>query len=481
MRKVKRNIKNSVYNVADVMIYPVVFFATIPFFMKHMGEEVFGLWMLMSTIIVAFQIFNLGLGPAIIKFTALYKRQEEIGKLSQIISAGLSSSFLLLVISIGVGFTISYFTKTGILFNLPVHLRESGATAISVTGCIIGLKFMEQALLHVFKGFERFDVYFYINNGIKFLILFINMVQAYYSQPLTMMLSINIIVTLLMIPLQIVILRKMLPGYLPFFSFKIKELFSFGFFVWVQTVIVIIVFQVDRYIVVLFAGPTELGYYSVVSTLFINIHGCITATVSWLIPRIGSGDADEFDDNRIYRHLAAFVLLIGLTSLLLFFVCYKPLIELWAGPAVFLRLKEYLLLFLAFELFYMLLIAPSMYITYSGHLKTGVLITYLTSIMNIAGIIIGFLLTRTITGIIEGLLFSTIAAMCIVYTIVHKKLFRKSLPAETAVFLIFPALFCIMIYIQRPEVSAVIVLFLALLYVLYFFKLKKLDFRLLFH
>ncbi|MFN5133915.1 MAG: lipopolysaccharide biosynthesis protein [Chitinophagaceae bacterium] len=481
MSKVSRNIKNSVYNVADVVLYPVSFFATIPFFMRQMGEEIFGLWMLINTLIVAFQVFNLGLGPAVMKFTALYTRQNETSKLSQIISGGLSFSFMLLLLSLSAGFIISYFTGNGTLFKLPVHLRETAAAAVAIAGCIIGLKFTEQTLLHVFKGLERFDLYFHINNGIKFLILLINMVQAYYSQPLTAMLTVNIILTLIMLPLQIIILRKLLPGYLPLFSLKMKELFSFGFYVWVQTVIVIIVFQVDRFIVISFAGPAELGYYAVVSTLFINIHGCITATVSWLIPRIGSISEHESSEKKIYQHLAAFVLCIGLCTLLLFFICYKPLIEFWAGNAVLLRIKDYLLLFLAFELFYMLLIAPSMFITYSGHIKTGVLITYLTSFMNIAGMIAGFLITKSITGMVEGLLFSTVAAMCIVYTIVNKKLFHKFLPADTAFFLLLPALFCIMIYVHQTQVSAIIILLLALLYGLYFFKIKKLNFRVLFH
>jgi O-antigen/teichoic acid export membrane protein len=484
MSFLKKNIRNSVYNVADVFFYPIAFFISIPFFMKHLGEEMFGLWMLVNTLIITFQILNLGLGPAIIRYTAVYKHQQDLANLSRTISAGLSFSLLLLAAGIGIGLIISYFTGTGFFFNLPQTLRATGASAVALASCIIGLKFTEQTILHVYKGMERYDLYFIVNNGIKFLILFINILQVYYSKSLTAMLAVNIAVTFIMIPVQLLIIRKLIPGYVPRFYFKIKEfkeLLSFGLYVWVQTVIVVIAFQIDRFIVVSFAGPAELGYYAVVSTLFMNIHSCITATVSWLIPRIASMAALETAEKKIYSHLAAFVPLIGLSALLAFYIIYQPLIELWAGPAAFLRMKDYILLFMAFELFYMLLIAPSLYITYSGRVKTGVLITYLTSFLNIAGMIIGFLVTGNITGMVTGLLLSTVLAMCIVYTLVHKNLFQKALPGQTAFYLLLPALFCVMMYFHQPAISAVIVLLLILLYGLYFFKIKKLNFRVLFH
>ena len=476
MSHLKQNIKNSVYNVADVIVYPLAFFVTIPFFMKHLGADLFGLWMLMNTLIITFQILNLGLGPAIVKFTALHKTTHDQPEQSNILSAGISFSVILACISILAGLIISYLTNKGVFFDLPQNLRSTGAAAIMITAFIIGSKFTEQILLHTFKGIERFDLYFFINNFIKFLTLIINIIQVYYFQSLTAMLAVSLCVTILMIAFQIWLLYKMIPG----FEFKwqvktssAKKLLQFGFFIWIQSIIIIIVFQLDRYFVVSFWGPAELGYYALVSTIFVNIHSCISATATWLIPRLVAQNPGSEKQKSMYLNLRAFVTITGITILGIFYLLYQPLFSIWIGTEKLKHIESYINLFTAFEFFYLLLVVPPIFMNYSGFIQKGTMIIYFFSVLNIFGIICGFLYQQNGNGLIMGLLVSTAVSLPFVYYFVNRILFRKVFLYELAFFLVLPLIACMMIYLEGVEQKVTVFIIVLLLCWLYFIKFER--------
>lgn len=479
MSNVTRNIKNSVYNTADVIVYPVFFFATIPFFMNHLGEEVFGLWMLMNSLIIAFQIFNFGLAPAIIKYTAYYRAKKDADALNKTIHNGLGISFLLLFLSICSGAVLAYLISKKQLFALPASITGLGVKAMLLTSVIIGLKFSEQVLLHVFKGMERFDLYFFINNTIRFLTLGINMVQIYFFTSLTAMLAVSIIVTLLMIGVQMLLLKKTAKWFTAGIALNkenASELLSFGFFTWIQSLIVIVTFQIDRYIVVSKYGTAVLGYYALVATIFVNIHTCITAAANWLIPKIVNQSSAE-----LYKNLRAFVTLLGFFALIVFCMLYKPVFKLWVGDEKLEQMTSYIQLFTAFEFFYFLMIAPPLFLNYSGNIKQGTKAIYIVSLLNMTGLITGFLVTGTISGMLWGLLISTIAGMLIVYEIINQLVLKRAFLFDALFFLISAGCASLAIFYPVIIVQVFVLILVTGGCLLYFVKFEKNNIRLLFH
>lgn len=484
MSNVARNIQNSVYNTADVIVYPVFFFAAVPFFMAHLGEEIFGLWMLMNTLILSFQIFNLGLGPAMMKYTALYHSTKNETALKNTISTGIGISLLLFVLSLGVGSLMAFFISKGLLFRLPASITPLASKAMIITSFIIGTKFCEQALLHVFKGLERFDLYFIINNSIRFITLGINLIQVFFLKSLTAMLAVSAAVTVVMLLVQLLVLKKTNKHIQPFPSIKkenLQELMKFGFFTWIQSLIVLLVFQVDRFIVVSKYGTVMLGYYALTATIFVNIHTCITAAAYWLVPKITAQYQHETGKTDLYKSLRAFVTITGIAVLVLFFICYKPLFTLWVGSEKLLQLDDFIPLFTAFEFFYLLIIVPPLFLNYSGHIKQGTRVIYIVSLLNIAGLIGGFSFTGSITGMLWGLLLSTIAGVLIVYEIINKLFFKKAFFSETLFFITASALACVVIVFPVLFIQLGVLCLMLIFSWIYFVKIEKTDIRLLFN
>ena len=223
MNSKSQNIKNSIWNIIDVALYPIIFLATTPFFIDHFGEQVFGLWMLLNSLLIAFQVFNFGLSTSTVKFVAQYRHLNQAQRLKIVINTNLSVSVLLFILSILLGFIISWNVKTNNLFDLPVQLRPTASIAIEITCAIIGLKFIEQIFLNAFKGLNRFDTYALVNGIIRFGTLGVNILQLFFHQSLVTMLVTNLLITVVMLLVQFFLLKKSVKGYAMRFFFSGRD------------------------------------------------------------------------------------------------------------------------------------------------------------------------------------------------------------------------------------------------------------------
>lgn len=443
MNSKAQNIKNSIWNIIDVVLYPITFLATTPFFIDRFGEQVFGLWMLLNSLLIAFQVFNFGLSTSTVKFVAQFRHLNQAQRVKIVINTNLSVSILLFVLSILLGFVISRNVKNNNLFDLPLQLRHTASIAIQITCIIIGLKFIEQIFLNAFKGLNRFDTYALLNGIIRFGTLGINIIQLFFYQTLVTMLVTNLLITVLMLVVQFFLLRKNVKDYAIRFFFRkkfLKETGQFGLLTWLQSVAVIIVFQLDKYLVITYYGPEELGKYAITATIFVNIHTALTACITWLIPKLIKYKDSRNESRQLYLAMRAFITMVSIIALSVFYIIHAPFFSLWIGADRFGKIREYIRLFTVFEFFYMLIIAPPLYLNYSNHVRSGTLVILLTSILNIAGILIGYFLYNSIQGILYGLIISTIVAAILVYGIVCKIVFHKRIFWEVFVFLGFSVL-----------------------------------------
>jgi len=270
-------------------------------------------------------------------------------------------------------------------------------------------------------------------------------------------------------------------GIVFFFRKKfLKETGQFGLLTWLQSVAVIIVFQLDKYFVITYYGPEELGKYAITATIFVNIHTALTACVTWLIPKLIKYKDSINESRQLYITMRAFITILSIIALSVFYIIHEPFFNLWIGASRFGKIKEYVKLFTVFEFFYMLIIAPPLYLNYSNHVRSGTVIIFLTSIFNIAGILIGYFLYNSIPGILYGLIISTIAAAILVYVIMYKIVIQGKIFWEVFVFLGFSVLACTLVLTGNHILQSAIVVGIIFLLYLAFIKKEKFSLNALF-
>ncbi len=422
-----KNIRNSAWNLVDIFLYPFLFLVTTPYFIDHLGEKEFGVWMLVNSVMITMQVFNLGLGTAVFKHVAAHLSIKAYDKIKETFNTNFSLSCVIhlacILVSVCIAFGVKYFS----FFKIETAYINLVSSGIILGGTIVGFKFYEQMVSYTFKAFERFDLAAWISSGTKLTVLLTNVVLVYLGFGLISLLISGIIISSLGILTGILFIKQMIPGFsigLHFDKSSIQHELRFAVWPWFQSLAIIITFQCDRFFVVTYIGLATLSYYGLVATMFNHIHMGFNAIAPWLAPKITKLKTQGKDIKELYLTTRNFSLLISLTALLIFSVVNAPILKLFLSLDKYQHAASFIKLFTLFELFFVYAIVPNYFLNAAGYerLYFKIVIFYCTTI--ILGMLAGYYINRTAEGILEGLTSGTAIAMFIQNIVIDKKVFK---------------------------------------------------------
>src|SRR5215472_9531717 len=127
-----------------------------PFVIRRLGEEQYGIWLVIFSILEYFWFFDLGMNTAVCVFCARYFAVKNNEKINQVISTGVFYFSMVAVVI----WIISPMLATNAHRFFPVspaNQREF-ANLILLTGISWGLCVMLHLFLSALDGFQRFDL-----------------------------------------------------------------------------------------------------------------------------------------------------------------------------------------------------------------------------------------------------------------------------------------------------------------------------------
>jgi O-antigen/teichoic acid export membrane protein len=152
-----RLFNNTAWTLADAAGYPLLMIAATPIFLKYLGPEDYGIWMLVNALVQGMHIFNMGLGDATIRAVSSNMARQESEKVNATINGNISKGILLLFACTLLGFLLA---KTPLLslFHVGKAQINFAVQLIVLGSATAGMKFIELVFLGAFKGMERFDL-----------------------------------------------------------------------------------------------------------------------------------------------------------------------------------------------------------------------------------------------------------------------------------------------------------------------------------
>jgi len=374
------------------------------------------------------QLFNLGLGAATFKNVAAHAGVKNYDNVIKTINTNFSLSFILHVLCILVGTAIGVGIKYFSLFSIETSYTHLAATGALFGGFIVGLKFYEQLVTYTFKAFERFDIAAWINSGIRLTALFINIVLVYLGYGLMSLFISTVAVSLIGILVGILLIKKQVPDYFLSFHFSkasiYKEL-NFAIWTWLQSLVIIITFQCDRFFVLTYIGLSTLTDYGLVATMFNHIHMGFSAIVPWLAPKVTRLKVQGVDSRELYITSRNLCLVISLSALLVFSMVSAPLLKMLISIDMYEHTVEYIKLFTLFEVFFVYTIVPGSYLNAGGHEKLNFYIVLFYCTVIITGMLTGYSIYKTAEGILHGLIAATAVSVFVQNLIISKKTFEE--------------------------------------------------------
>jgi O-antigen/teichoic acid export membrane protein len=411
-----KNLNNSVWSIADVLIYPALYLLFTPFFIKHLGEELYGVWMIVNTIVVFMQIFNFGLGINTQRNIAISLGKKDNTEIPVIINANLSIALLLSIICIIVGIAFAQIQFSFDFFHISKQSQQTTTLSISISGIIVGLKFIEQIFTNTLIAYERIALVSRYNIFIRLIVLMAAIALIYKGATILYIFLFTVLAYLVAIALLYIFLQQS-TGLLKLkFSFS-KAIFSKEFqyskWIWLQSVFVIIAFQCDKFLIAHWVGVKSFSYYSIVSTIFNHLHLALMAVAPWAIPQITKLFAAKQSYKEYYFSMRSLIHIICYVGIAVFYLLYTKLFTLWLGADLFSEVVTYIRMYMAFQLIFVFTITPFYLLNAIGRGKLATINTFVYSALSLLGVFVGYAIYQSIEGILLGLIVSIIIAILV--------------------------------------------------------------------
>lgn len=127
-----------------------------PFIIRRLGEEHYGIWLIIFSILEYFWFFDLGLNTAVCVFCARYIAVKDYEKINQVICTALFYFFMIALVIWAISPVLA--ANAYRFLRVTPAYRNEFATLILITGISWGLCVMLHLFLSALDGFQRFDL-----------------------------------------------------------------------------------------------------------------------------------------------------------------------------------------------------------------------------------------------------------------------------------------------------------------------------------
>jgi O-antigen/teichoic acid export membrane protein len=330
----KRPLGSSFWAVLEHLFYPLLVFATTPFFFHAIGSEQYGLWMLLTATTSFGTILNVGTGAATIKYIS-----ADIGKGG---TDGIKSTLRgsLAVALLGGAAFATVIVLVYWLVGALLFARMGDAWSLHLTGftaaILAWIEQVDNVYASTLKGAERFRDAARAEIAARTLQIAFAIFSVVVNGSIEALYAALALAALGRLGMKIHLVQRTLAiGVLPPSLTLAVKVLHFSKWGWLQGVGAVLFGVADRLFVGSFLGATNLAYYSIASQLASQVHAVAAAATSVAFPLVSrKRESDKSFSLRSATSLTfirTLMLSSALAATLLIFG--KQILSLWIGAA----------------------------------------------------------------------------------------------------------------------------------------------------
>jgi O-antigen/teichoic acid export membrane protein len=327
--------KNSFFNLLGQVLPMLVGIVTIPYIIRGLGVNGYGILSIAFMVLGYFSIFDLGLSRATVKFVAQNLSPDKIHKVPELVWTSLG---LLVGLGCAGGILAAAFVPLAVthFLKMPASFVGEARASLFVLCASMPVMLGNDALRGVLEATQRFDLVNYVKvpGSICFYLF------AALAIPLGVKVSgivlILVLVRLTTAALYLALCFRALPNLRGNFRFSreaIRPLASFGGWIMVSNITGPIGGNIERFLIASGLSVGMLTYYSVPFDLVGKIAIFPASIAPALFPYFsyhGEGKGNEVKDvtSRSIKYLL--LVMAPVTAVFIFFA--KDILQLWVGP-----------------------------------------------------------------------------------------------------------------------------------------------------
>ncbi|MGL6153826.1 MAG: lipopolysaccharide biosynthesis protein [Cetobacterium sp.] len=264
---------NIIFSIIFKGIGIVLGLIVVPLMLKLLGQEMYGLWILILSIINWIYTFDIGIGNGIKNKIAEKLALKEDKEISEIISCGymgllLISSLFFAILLIGINFL-----DIQSILNTKILTENLLKKIITINVFFVCLNFLFSLCNNIFYGFQKAYLTSLNNVLSQALSLIFILLLLYYGKNSIILLSItyglSILLSHLILTIYFFMNEKNIKFSLKIISLKkIKNLLSLGGKIFIVQICGLIIFSTDNFIITYFLGMDKVTEYNITNKLF---------------------------------------------------------------------------------------------------------------------------------------------------------------------------------------------------------------------
>ncbi len=331
----KSNLKSAIYGGFGFVFPIAISLFTTPYIVHKLTPEIYGIYVLATSLIGLMFFMDLGFGQGIIKFVSHYEAQKDYEKINKIVE----TSLVIYVVMGVTGAVIIYFSSNFIadkIFKLHFDKLVIGSLAFKIVAFGFFMSFISSLFSSIPKGLQKYDIAVKIQNFVWFMSILTSVLLLYLGKGLIEILISYSIFQFIGIFLYMGMSKKLLPTLrfrLRFDKSIFKEIFGFSIFVSLNVISANIVTRLDKMIVSYFLGTSAVSFYTIPYNLASMCSTLVGSTNQFLFPAISNLNS-KGEKNKVRYYYIRSLDYTGLMStfiMLIFIIFSDRFIYIWLG------------------------------------------------------------------------------------------------------------------------------------------------------
>ncbi len=329
----------AILSYLSILISIVIALLYTPIMIRLLGQAEYGLYSLIGSVAAYFSILDMGLGNAIVRYTA---RNRVIG--DKEIESNQNGMFFMLYSLIGfitILAGVIFYNNIDTIFSSGLTPIELGKAKVMVIILIINfaLSFPLSIFGSIMQAHEKFIVIKIVSITRTILVPATTLPILFLGYGSISMVLITTIVNISLLLFNVYYSFKHLHIKMKFrkvnFHF-LKEIIGYSFFVFLGVIVDQIYWNTDQFILGIFTGTVPVAIYAI-AMQFINLYKQFSTAISGLfLPRASMMIANNATNEELtqsmvkYGRVQYLIMSIILSGFILF---GRPFINIWAGAA----------------------------------------------------------------------------------------------------------------------------------------------------
>lgn len=324
---------NVVWNLVGTVFPLFVGIFTIPYLIRELGVDRFGVLSIAWMVIGYFSLFDLGLGRAVTQLISERLGGPDQSSIPELIgtSLGLMTGFSMLG-GLVAWLLVPYLVQS--VFVIPEAIQEDVDKSFYILALSIPVVVISSAFRAVLEAYQRF----YVLNVIKVLLGIFTfagpLIVLQISNSLTAVVIALVIARLICTFAYARLCKGIVPDWnkLRFMLRHIKGLISFGGWMTITNIVSPMMVYFDRFFIGAIASVAAVSYYTVPYEIVTKLLAVPTAIAAVLFPALALTLASDAAKSRLlFEHGVKYTFLALLPPVFLIVVFAEPALTIWLG------------------------------------------------------------------------------------------------------------------------------------------------------